>query len=505
MMKDSFFRTATTNMTLDYHSVLESISEFRRSNGKSSQVRFDAPQTYYFKLFFYFDNDNDEGKAASDGAVLRSNLLGLTYDGKQFSGLPWKGGQALYPSSDVRDGHVHVNTALNYLLLNYEWDRAKKLTEFITLLSELSYKYPWYFMTVSGLENAITRKEFGANEFKIDEERKSFQIKCLPDAEDNKVGRLLDLYRNIVYSQSMHKEILPANLRKFDMGIFIFSRPLKNIHRGVGKSDIIVSPEKSPWDTPQDTPGEYANFKPNFSYEDMGSQDKYKTSYKYIEFHNCEFDYNSSASAYTELSNAEGFHQEYTINIFYDTAVENRYDEHTMRNIGDFSMWDLNLNSDNISGQEDSFWSIYFEKEQEFASSQEAEYARRKGLLTDKGDDSSPLPSPVMSNVTESIGDYFGVRAKDYVKNGNEVKVGEFWESKLIPENQGMITNAARQIGHTAFNKYVASPFKKFALGNFYAAQIRKTVGAINQIASGNVIGGASQLNNVIKGWKQKS
>ena len=57
MMKTSFFNDATTNMPLDYSSVLQSISEFRRSGGHTSQIRFDGPQTYYFKIFFYFEDN----------------------------------------------------------------------------------------------------------------------------------------------------------------------------------------------------------------------------------------------------------------------------------------------------------------------------------------------------------------------------------------------------------------------------------------------------------------
>ena len=91
MMKGSFFNDATSNLTLDYHSVLQSISEFRRSNGSTSQLRFDGPQTYYFKLFFYFDENISE--ANSKYGIPKSNLLGLTYDGTTFTGLPWEGGQ----------------------------------------------------------------------------------------------------------------------------------------------------------------------------------------------------------------------------------------------------------------------------------------------------------------------------------------------------------------------------------------------------------------------------
>lgn len=498
MFKNSIFRSATNNLALDYSSVLTNISNFRRSNGYNSDIRFDTPQTYYFKLFFYFDNKDEGGASTTISGWPKSNLLGLDYDSGIFNGLPWLGG-TVKDVDKLPSGidHIPVNTALNYLLINYEWDRAKKLTEFIKLLSEISCKYPWYFTTVSGVENAVTRKEAVENDFKLEDQRRSIQIKCLPDSENNKIGRLLDLYRNIVYSQSMHKYILPANLRKFDMGIFIFSRPIKNLHRGTTKKDLNPTVDKLEWDKPEITPGDFASFMPEFHF--VG--ESYKTSYKYIEFHNCEIDYNSTASGYSELNNAEGFKQEYTINIFYDNALENRYDEWTIQNIGDYSLWDLNL-STLSTDDEDAWWKNHFDKINERANKQNQKREERANLLTSKGNTAKSLKDEV--DLTRAA-DYFGIRAKDYTRNGNEEKVGEFWESKLVKDNPGFINNALGQVTHTAYNEYVGSPMKKFALGNFYAVQFRDTVNAANQLSSGNIIGGANQVANIKNGWTQKS
>lgn len=76
---------------------------------------------------------------------------------------------------------------------------------------------------------------------------------------------------------------------------------------------------------------------------------------------------------------------------------------------------------------------------------------------------------------------------------------------KLVKDNPGFINNALGQVTHTAYNEYVGSPMKKFALGNFYAVQFRDTVNAANQLSSGNIIGGANQVANIKNGWTQKS
>ena len=499
-MKESFFNDATTNLSLDYHSVLQSISEFRRSNGKTSQIAFDTPQTYYFKLFFYFDNQKSASPAITTG-IDSSNLLGLYYDGTALSGLPWEGGQVLKTDDVPRPehGYVPVNTALNYLLINYEWDRAQKLTKFITLLSELSYKYPWYFQSISGLDNAINRKEVTDKDFKIEEQRRSFQIKCLPDSDDNKIGKLLDLYRDIVWSQEMHKEILPANLRKFDMGIFIFSKPIKNMHRRVGRNDIITTVNSIPWDKPSTTTGDYANFAPEFDNFSSG----YKTSYKYIEFHNCEIDYNSSASVYNELNNKEGFNQEYSINIFYDNALENRYDEWLMKNIGDFSIWDLNLNSEKITGSEEAWWNSHFDTELMNRSTQEAERTDRSKLLTFKGDVSVSIEDQL-----EERGDYPGITAQDLAVKGTIESNGSFWSPKLTPPKKGAIFGMYNQLYGYVKKNYInpkVKEIKKLVLGNFYAVQFKNAKKIAKDISNGNLFGAIDKSKKMINGWKQKS
>jgi hypothetical protein len=168
--------------------------------------------------------------------------------------------------------YYNYNSAWAYLKMNDENERAEKLEHFITLLSNINSHSPWYFTAVSGLDAAQERKP--AVDGKMDVgEVKRLQIKCLPDAVDDRIGTLLSLYRDIVWSWSMKKEIIPVNLRKFDMAIYIFEAPMHFIHN---ETDIIDG---------------VSGFKP---------------SYKMLEFHNCEFDYNSIKSGYSEITNQTG-------------------------------------------------------------------------------------------------------------------------------------------------------------------------------------------------------
>ena len=313
---------------LSYSTIRNLLTQFKKSSGKSGSEfnKFETPGQFYFKILFYFNNINDSN-------AFTSNLLGCDWLTDELSDYE------TYGTSKDSQRKIR-NSAYNYLKINDENERAEKLKKFIYLLSDINSQSPWYWSSISGLDTAIERKSITDKDFKIEEERKQLSIKCLPDAYDQRIGTLLDLYRDICYSYTLKKEILPANLRKFDMGIYIFNTPIKELH---GKA---YDSELAPVETEARISSQHNDY--NLTY---------KTSSKYFEFHNCEIDYNSSKSAYGELSNVEGNQLEYTINISYDDCYENRFNEFLMRDMGDFIQTDLielsNINIESISQEYD--------------------------------------------------------------------------------------------------------------------------------------------------------
>lgn len=263
--------------------------------------RFDTPGALYYKLVFYFSDES--------GLLGLNGIDGFDTDVKiRLNGFDAK-------------KHRLKNTAYNFLLRNDELERAEMLKNFLILLSEINTKSPWYFQEVSGIEAALERKVFSEGEMKIDEKPRQFTIKCLNDAYDDRIGTLLDLYRSSCFSYQNKKEIVPRNLRKFNMGILIFSAPMRG--KG-GKSGDKNNRIKIP-------SGNETNF--------------YIPSTKLIEFRNCEIDYNSSKSAYGTLNTTEEpFSPQYTITINYDDCYESRYNEIMQEVITDFINIDINQN-----------------------------------------------------------------------------------------------------------------------------------------------------------------
>ncbi len=409
-----------------YGSVLSNIALFKRAGGKTDDLsRTDTPAHLFFKIFFYFDNPGEDGNRFS------SNFLSKDFNPQTtgYTSLPWKNSRSSEDNMQ-RSGQTinsdeflntysesSANTAMNYLLLNNELERAEKLDKFIDLLSNISTYSPWYFQEITGLDGALERKEFTDKDFKLEEQRKQITINCLTDAYDNRIGTLLDLYRDITFSYQLHKEIVPANLRKFDMGIYIFNTPIKNFH------------------------GEDANF----ARFDSRTGTEYLTSYKYIELLNCEIDYNSSKAAYATLDNKDGTAMNYPIIISFDSAMEKRYNEILMREIGDFVKWDIDCSMDPEYQKDDK------KRYDDFTARLEA--YKSNGIVTD---------------------DDFTARLEAYKSNG-------------------IVTEVVNQSITSAFNQ--AEGFiNHIALGNLHTGNISGLSANLQRIQSGNVLGGITGI-----------
>ena len=277
--------------------------------------RFDTPNALFYKLVFYFSDESGllglDGINGFDTDVLQNDIVKTKSDN----------GNKTY-TFDPKTQNIK-NTAYNFLLLNEELERAEMLKNFIILLSEINSKSPWYFQEINGIDTALERKIFSEGELKIEDKPGQFTIKCLNDAYDDRIGTLLDLYRASCFSYQNKKEIVPRNLRKFNMGILLFSAPIRGKGGKSGdKNNRIEIPN--------------------------GIEDYYIPSTKLIEFRNCEFDYNSSKSPFGTLNTSEApFSPEYTITINYDDCYESRYNEIMQEIITDFINIDINAERTN--------------------------------------------------------------------------------------------------------------------------------------------------------------
>lgn len=263
---------------------------------KGTRTMYDDPAWFYFKIFFKFDTS--------------FGLLGGVYD---TSTTGAKGIQAI--------GAGTTNTAMKYLITlkqdrkyrNYINGRLDSLYKFICTLSYISSNAPWFFNAVHDVNNALT------TDFNDITKKKSIVIDCLQESVDMKLMTLMDYYKFACFDDVQQREIIPENLRKFDMDIVVFQGPLRYLHT-----------------SSQDMEGRKSNYKNMYS---LSSSFKDLMSYKLFTFKNCEFDYESlNGMLPSEFNNGEGFNSKPTIKINYDRVYQHNSNEFARTFVGDSGM-----------------------------------------------------------------------------------------------------------------------------------------------------------------------
>lgn len=418
------------NAILPYYRMLDDIKNFKTSGTVYDMDEnfnmFDTPAHKYFKLMFYFGSDSefkDSTSTQSQKFDSGSGLLAPTWESYKSTG---------------DDKFYNHNSAWAYLKLNDENERAEKLEQFVTLLSDISSKSPWYFSSVGGLQEALERKV--TEDGKLEIVDKKLTITCLPDAYDNRIGTLLELYRDVTWSWVHKKEIIPANLRKFDMAIYIFEAP---DHKLYGK-------------------------------------DKFMPSYKMIEFHDCEFNYNSIKSAWSEINNVDGISPKYTIDITYADCYEISYNNLMMRAIGDVILTDMINAADNDAA--------YDSKPQ----SDDIQYAIIKSLSNDIIPVESLIDIVTLGDTTssKSITTFGNLndRSTYLERNDNndkpDPKANIEYKEVYKP---GFVSNATGQVAsHIVAD--TKSLLNRALLGNIYTLSLTQIGSQLSDLAKGNLI-----------------
>lgn len=464
---------AIDNNIFTYFNVLNSRDNFRRSAGPHSDEfnTYDTIGLKYFKIFFYFNN----GDSDSIGANLSSST-GLLAPTWELSGV-----------SD--DNYYQYNSAWSYLKMNCEDERADLLKNFVNLLSNISTKSPWYFSEISGLDAALERKQTMEQNFAMEAERKKISIKCLPDAYDNRIGTLLDLYRAIVWSWKTKRVILPANLRKFDMGIFIFNDPIANLAVSNSGSEFSLETNLSA------TPGHMYNklaqvqktrdllssksienrYEPQYAYSQISDKSQYyQSSYKYIEFHNCEIDYNSGKTPWGTLTNVDGVSPQYTIDILFDDCYEYGYNEFNMKSFGDMIMWDMDWrNRYNEENNSYLFEILANRYNGDAGIGVRYEWMPNKSthsLLDNLPDDS------IIDTVESLVGKKISEKAQEIVEEGKDTVRRKISEKVQEITDDGKIT-ARRKMSET-----VAEASENAVMGSFKNSAAVRTLPDINPL-----------------------
>lgn len=422
---------------LSYGKILQDLYNFKKSgtvHGNEFNL-YDMPGHKYFKILFYFGGmaEDETNDSYTSGLLAPTWELFNERESMDDAGVTF-GMEKL--------NYYDYNSAWAYLKNNDENERAYKLEQFVTLLSNINSESPWYFSSVGGLQEALERKQVTDDKMEIGE-RKKLSLTCLPDAYDNRITTLLELYRDITWSWSLKKEIIPANLRKFDMAIYLFEAP---------ERDMLDTEKLTDMPTIDGSSG-------------------FMPSYKMIEFHNCEFDYNSIKSGWGEVNNQTGFNPTYTIDIMYDDCYDISYNEHAMLIIGDViktDTWQAVISDGVISDP------IKSTAPKKIAGVND----KTETPLVNKSDEILNLMPSIFNPKIVT----FGNLSKRNGQRSDDVNI----EYKTY-HNTGFIGNAAGQIVGT-IKADIKSMVKKAILGNIHTYSLTDIKDTIKGALQGNLI-----------------
>lgn len=247
------------------------------------------PGWFYFKIFFHFDTD-----------------FGL------FGGLLGPSNNSETTTSNTMKTDNSAKAWFNCWKDSYPLEmldqRLTALEKFAGLLSFINGKAPWFFQKIAGLDKAAY--------VDLNEPMKSRQIEiqCMPDAIDMRLTTLMELYKFACFDYINFKEILPENLRKFDMTVVIFNSPIRYLQTGV------------------------RNYKGSkLGYKELTPANDNAMSYKMFSFYNCEFVGDSLGNYIpSEVSNDNPFQiGSNKLVVKYDKCYQHMANEHNSMMFGD--------------------------------------------------------------------------------------------------------------------------------------------------------------------------
>lgn len=110
------------------------------------------------------------------------------------------------------------NSAINYLISRGYEAQADGMATFREILRYLTFQAPWYFQSISGLDELYAQATDQSIGYKAKEGK--ITVNTL-EAIDLRIHELAGLYRNAIFDNKFRRERVPDNLRWFSMDVYV--------------------------------------------------------------------------------------------------------------------------------------------------------------------------------------------------------------------------------------------------------------------------------------------
>ena len=287
-------------------------------SGNNGVTSLDDPTYLGFSLMFDITSPLFNGAIGGDAGITPPEQSPAgTADGEvAVSGV---GGTSSSSSSAAGD-YPSTPSAVAYLAKIGEANRVQYLKAFIQGIQEINQTRPYYFQTIQGLLEAWQKSTtFAIDPYTGTTGEEGITIGCL-EAIDLKMTALFSLYKMAVYDTRYKRFVVPRNLLKFDVYVYVQEiRKFKTVRNWLGA----LNPSQDSDDTKK-----------------LVNENTSQVAFKFTE---CEWDPAASGNLFEGVTNTGG--EIATTQIKWNYGV--------MENISQFSGYNDKLDASKIPANTD--------------------------------------------------------------------------------------------------------------------------------------------------------
>ena len=287
-------------------------------SGNNGVTSLDDPTYLGFSLMFDITSPLFNGAISGDAGITPPEQSPApTADGDvAVSGL----GGTSSSSSSAQGDFPSTPSAVAYLAKIGEANRVQYLKAFIQGIQEINQTRPYYFQTIQGLLEAWQKSTtFAIDPYTGTTGEEGITVGCL-EAIDLKMTALFSLYKMAVYDTRYKRFIVPRNLLKFDVYVYVQEiRKFKTVRNWLGALN------------------------PSVDSDDTKKLVNENTSQVGFKFTDCEWDAAASGNIFEGVTNVGG--EIATTQIKWNYSV--------MENISQFSGYNDKLDASKIPANTD--------------------------------------------------------------------------------------------------------------------------------------------------------